>query len=82
MVLKRMDEPHVDFKGKDADRVVYPVAPAAAVQNYATSAAIMLDKYRLEVGEATARTESFSGMDDHERAALREAIQKAIAAKS
>ncbi len=57
-LLERMDEPHVEFKGKDADAVTYPIAPASAVQNYATSAAILIDKYRLEVGEATGRTES------------------------
>lgn len=57
-LVDRMDAPHVEFKGKDANQVTYPVAPAGAVQNYATSVAILLDKYRLEVGEATTRNES------------------------
>lgn len=57
-LLGRMDAPHTDFKGKDASSVEYPIAPAAAVQNYATSVGILIDKYRLEVGEATERTES------------------------
>lgn len=48
---------HVDFKGKDCTRVVYPVAPAAAVHHYAVSLAIFLDKFRLENGEVTGREE-------------------------
>jgi hypothetical protein len=56
-LLDRMDKPHVDFKGKDAQEVTYPVAPAAAVQNYATSVGILIDKFRLESGETTAKTE-------------------------
>lgn len=81
-LLDRMDAPHVDFKGKDAGEVTYPIAPAAAVQNYAVSIGIMIDKYRLEVGEATSRSESRAlteGMDDHERAALRDAIDGELA---
>ena len=57
-LVDRMDAPHVEFKGKDANQVSYPVAPAGAVQNYATSIGILIDKYRLEVGEATGRYES------------------------
>lgn len=77
-LIDRMDAPHVEFKGKDASMVTYPVAPAPAVQNYATSVAILLDKYRLESGEATGRHESVSitdDMDDHERVALHDAIR-------
>lgn len=76
-LLDRMDAPHIDFKGKDSDEVTYPIAPAAAVQNYATSVGILIDKYRLEVGEATSRSESRSvtdDLDDHEKQALRAAI--------
>jgi transposase-like protein len=78
-LLERMDAPHVEFKGKDADRVEYPIAPAGAVQNYATSAAILIDKYRLEMGEVTGRTETQSvtgGLNDDERARLRDAIDR------
>jgi len=67
-LLDRMDAEHIDFKGKDSDEVVYPIAPASAVQNYATSVGILIDKYRLEVGEATGRTESWTNDHiDHER---------------
>lgn len=82
-LLDRMDAPHVEFKGKDANQVAYPVAPAAAVQNYATSIGILLDKYRLELGEVTGRTESLaSGMDDHERETLKGVVRRAIEAEA
>lgn len=51
---------HIDFKSAGPlgpVKVVFPVAPAAAVQNYATSLAIFLDKFRLESGEVTSRDE-------------------------
>ena len=59
-LLERMDAPHTEFKNsaKEIREVVYPIAPAGAVQNYATSVGILIDKYRLEVGEATSRSES------------------------
>lgn len=53
--LARMDEPHIDFKGKDAFQVTYPKAPAGAFKQYADAAATLLDKYRLEMGEDTSR---------------------------
>lgn len=57
-VLNRMDEPHVDFKGKDAAQVTYPKATSGDVRNYAFTFGILLDKYRLEMGEATGRVET------------------------
>lgn len=79
-LLSRMDAEHIDFKGKDADAVTYPIAPASAVQNYATSVGILIDKYRLEAGEATTRDEHRDiTHDDHERDALRDAIRREIA---
>jgi hypothetical protein len=79
-LIRRMDEPHIDFKGKDAQMVEYPVAPAPAVQHYATSVGIMIDKYRLEMGEATGRSEVSitKGMQDHEREALAGVIRRAL----
>lgn len=84
-LIDRMDAPHVEFKGKDAQAVTYPIAPAGAVQNYATSVAILLDKYRLELGEATNRNESVNisdGLDDHEKRALRDAIVGELARRA
>lgn len=78
-LLARMDGEHVEFKNsaKEIREVIYPIAPASAVQNYATSVGILIDKYRLEVGEATSRSESrdlTSQLTDEELvAALREA---------
>lgn len=80
-LIDRMDAPHVEFKGKDALPVSYPVAPAAAVQNYATSIGILLDKYRLEMGESTSRDEHRDItplIDDHEKETLRKVISEAI----
>lgn len=59
-LLDRMDAEHVEFKNsaKEIREVVYPIAPADAVRAYATSVGILIDKYRLEVGEATTRSES------------------------
>lgn len=55
-MLDRMDEPHHDYRGKDADRVTWDKAPADACKAYATSCAILVDKFRLEMGETTGRT--------------------------
>lgn len=57
-LIGRMDEPHIDFRGKDVTKVTFPKASASGCQAYATAAAILLDKFRLEVGEATNRTET------------------------
>jgi len=54
-MLKRMDEKHTDFKGRDAVEVHFEKAPSGACQQYATAAAILIDKFRLEVGEVTDR---------------------------
>ena len=77
-LLERMDSEHIEFKNsaKEIREVVYPIAPAGAVQNYATSVGILIDKYRLEVGEATTRSESrelINTPDDELRDAVREA---------
>jgi len=57
-LFDRMDEPHIDFKGKDVIKVTYPTASSGDIKNYVTSVAILIDKYRLEMGEATDRTET------------------------
>ncbi len=62
-LVHRMDEVHIDYRGKDADQVTFPKAPAQACQQYATAAAILLDKFRLEMGEATGRTEHTAGKE-------------------
>ncbi len=56
-LLGRMNLPHIDFKGKDARQVTYPTATSGDVKNYAVSVAVLIDKYRLEMGESTSRAE-------------------------
>jgi len=56
-LLDRMDQPHIDYRGKDATKITFDRPPADACKAYATAAAILLDKYRLEQGEATGRHE-------------------------
>lgn len=86
-LLDRMDGEHVEFKNsaKEIREVRYPIAPAGAVQNYATSVGILIDKYRLEVGEATTRSESrditSDLTDDELDAAIREAEEAARGAR-
>lgn len=59
-LVERIDEPHVDYlRGADGiEAVTYQTAPAKAAQAYSVAAGILLDKYRLELGEATERSES------------------------
>jgi hypothetical protein len=71
-LLNRMDEPHVEFKGARADEVTYPKATASDCRAYAFAAAILIDKYRLEVGEVTSRDESH--VHSHDRSALDDEI--------
>ena len=63
-LFDRMDQPHIDFKGKDADQVTYPTAGSSDIKNYVTSIAILIDKFRLEKGEATARVHSRINIDE------------------
>ena len=58
-ILGRMDMPHHDYRaaGKELHRVEWDTARSGDVKNYAVSMAILLDKYRLEMGESTSRTE-------------------------
>lgn len=56
-LIKRIDEPHIEFKGANAHQVEYPVAPAASCASYAVAIGTFIDKYRLENGEVTGREE-------------------------
>ena len=65
-LFDRMDQPHIDFRGKDAIQVTFPTARSGDIKNYVTSVAILIDKYRLEMGETTDRTGievSINGVD-------------------
>lgn len=62
-LLGRMDEEHKDYRGKDVTAVYWDKAPSGATKDYATAAAILIDKFRLEMGEATGRTEVHGDLD-------------------
>lgn len=62
-LLDRFDQPHFDYRGKDATRVTWDSATSGDIRAYATSIGILIDKYRLEMGEATTRTH-VEGTDD------------------
>lgn len=76
-LLDRMDDKHVEFKGSGPTEVTYPKATAGAIKDYAIAVGILIDKYRLEVGEAVGRTESrqwTDAFDDSEKRKLRDFI--------
>jgi hypothetical protein len=85
--LHRMIEPHLEFFPV-RDAVIpqtYPKAPAVAFRAYAQAFATLMKEYRLEVGEATDRTDNTTTTrildevkNDHERAALKKAIEEAL----
>jgi hypothetical protein len=81
-LLDRMDAPHIDFVGKDGREVIHPIAPAQAVKDYAISVGVLIDKMRLESGEAnivTGTTDVLPDIDDHEREVLAQVLRDAIA---
>lgn len=57
-LMGRMDEPHVVGYLKNGEAVVHDQGASADCKNYMTAAAIALDKFRLEMGEVTSRTET------------------------
>lgn len=76
--LDRMDQRHIDFRGKDAMQVEWATAPADAYKAYATSAAILIDKYRLEMGESTGRMEVSTFADEELRRMAEEFARQAV----
>lgn len=56
-MLERTREPHIDFRGKDSNKVTFDQAPAPACREYVWAAGIALDKFRLEMGESTSKVE-------------------------
>lgn len=78
-ILGRMDQPQIDFRGKDAQEVTFPIANASDVRNYAVAAAVLIDKMRLEAGEPTSITQATDEMDQEFRRLLSNADDKARA---
>jgi len=76
-LLDRMDEEHVEFVGKDGRRERVDRASAEAVRHYSISVGVLIDKLRLEMGEATDRTEHVSQSEfDREVAELSEKVRR------
>jgi len=81
--LDRMEQIHIEFKGKDAAQVEYPTAPAEAFRAYSQAAGTLLREYRTEMGEVGKREETVTTVkdaisSDHERGALRGAIEREL----
>ncbi len=55
--LDQMLKEQVDFVGQWGAKVVYPRPSASDFRHYATAAAVLVDKFRLESGESTSKTE-------------------------
>lgn len=90
-ILRRMDAEHIDFKvvgqgeGVGAiEQVTYPKPTPSGVREYAVTVGILLDKYRLEMGESTDRRQlehtgsvALQGVPDDElRAGLSRVLAK------
>ncbi len=56
-LLERFDTEHKDYRGKDVQEVYWDQAPSGATKEYAIAVGILIDKFRLEMGEHTGRTE-------------------------
>lgn len=76
-LMGRMDEEQVEYVGQQGKRVTYDRPNAADCKHYATAAAILIDKLRLEEGEATTRNEQITSTDfDREVAQLVQKVQE------
>ena len=81
--LHRIDDEHIDFKGKEATMVVYPKPDPAGVRAYVTAAAIAIDKWRLVTGQATSRVETVGESPiDRELARLVDEIERRAQAEA
>lgn len=79
--LDRMSIPYVEFVGSGAVEVEYPLPPAGALFGLMKTAGTALDKYRLEVGEATSRDEHHvSDVRERASAILDELAQRRVVA--
>lgn len=65
-MLNRCYQPHKEFRGQQAREVHYDLPPADSCKNYITAAAVLVDKYRLESGEAAPQPKSEAPPDGSE----------------
>lgn len=80
-IIGRMHKPHIDFRGKEAQEVEFPIATSTDVRNYAVAAGILIDKMRLEEGKPTTHglIENADGLDTELRGLLAAADAEARA---
>jgi hypothetical protein len=84
-LVQRTHRPHIEYMMQGTlgpVKVTYDLPPASSCKAYATSAAILLDKYRLEKGEVTGRDEhrhEFSTRTDDDLIAEAEALLREAA---
>lgn len=84
-IVERMEEPVEDYVGANARAVIYDQPSPGDTQRLAIAAGILIDKFRLESGEASAVVGSVDvlpKLDDHEKAALAQVLRDAIKEKS
>lgn len=65
-MLHRMNEMHIEYRqipGKAEEEIVHVTPAPKDCQSYALAAGILIDKYRLEMGEATSRSVVSEGED-------------------
>lgn len=72
-LIERMDQPHERFMGGGGEtephRVVYDRATSGDVKAYSISVGVLIDKLRLEEGQATERTETMTEEEARRRLA-------------
>jgi transposase-like protein len=78
-LINRMDEPMTEYVGQQGKEVTYERPPASDCKHYATAAAILIDKLRLEEGQATSRDEHVTQSDFDREVAELEATMRAQA---
>lgn len=76
-LLNRMNEPTTEYVGQQGKEVTYDRPPAADCKHYALAAAILIDKLRLEEGQATSRDEHITQSDFDREVAELEATMRA-----
>lgn len=84
-IVERMEEPVEEFVGAQGRSVTYDIPSPGDTQRLAIAAGILIDKFRLESGEASAVVGSVDvlpKLDDHEKAALAEVLRNAIRERS
>ena len=80
--LERTRHPYIEFVGVKGEQVEYPLPPAGATFQLVKTAATALDKFRLEAGEATDRTEVVGVSADEAREQLARVVDMQLARAS